>query len=70
MARVTLMPGIERISGTVGNFIFKTYKNGQVRAYSSELWAKCKKGGLTRERTENGPQTDRERTEKSIQKES
>lgn len=29
MARVELMPGIERISGSIGNVVFKTYKNGK-----------------------------------------
>jgi len=33
MAKVELMPCIESLSGRVGNIIFKTYKNGQVRMY-------------------------------------
>ena len=35
MARVTLKPEIESISGKIGKFIFRTYKNGQVRAYKA-----------------------------------
>ena len=33
MARVILNPAIKSVSGKVGNLIFKTYKNGQVRVY-------------------------------------
>lgn len=36
MANVELMPGIKSISGKVGNMIFKTYKNGKVRAFPAE----------------------------------
>lgn len=35
MARVTLRPEIAGISGKVGNMIFKTFKNGQVRVYKA-----------------------------------
>jgi len=36
MAKVTLMPAIESISGKIGNVVFRTYKNGQTRVYSSD----------------------------------
>ena len=35
MAKVTLRPEIAGISGKVGNMIFKTFKNGQVRVYKA-----------------------------------
>ena len=35
MAKVTLRPEIIGISGKVGNMVFKTYKNGQVRLYKA-----------------------------------
>ena len=43
MARVELMPGIKSISGKVGNMIFKTYKNGKVRAYPADKRIRTKK---------------------------
>lgn len=33
MAKVTLSPELQSISGKVGNMIFKTYKNGKVGLY-------------------------------------
>ena len=36
MAKVTLRPEIAGISGKVGNMIFKTFKNGQVRLEDGE----------------------------------
>lgn len=35
MARVTLIPELKGISGKIGNMVFKTYKNGQVRVYKA-----------------------------------
>ena len=43
MANVELMPGIKSISGKVGNMIFKTFKNGKVRAYPAEQRKRTKK---------------------------
>ena len=35
MAKVTLRPEFEGISGKVGNMLFRTYKNGEVRMYKA-----------------------------------
>ena len=43
MAKVELMPGIKSISGRVGNMIFRTYRNGKVRAYPAEQRKRTKK---------------------------
>ena len=43
MAKVELMPGIKSISGRVGNMIFRTYRNGKVRAYPADKRIRTKK---------------------------
>ena len=43
MAKVELMPGIKSISGKVGNMIFRTYRNGKVRAYPAQQFKRTKK---------------------------
>ena len=43
MAKVELMPGIKSISGRVGNMIFRTYRNGKVRAYPAQQFKRTTK---------------------------
>ena len=35
MARVTLAPGLQGISGKVGNLVFRTYQNGHVHVHKA-----------------------------------
>jgi hypothetical protein len=39
MARVTLAPGLQGISGKVGNLVFRTYQNGHVHVHKAKDYA-------------------------------
>lgn len=39
MARVTLAPGLQGISGKVGNLVFRTYQNGHVHVHKAKEYA-------------------------------
>ena len=64
MARVILPTGIAAIHGRLGNLIYRSYKqpDGSYKVFVHEA-PRREKGVIYRKRTENGPKTDRRRTE-------
>ena len=64
MARVILPTGIAAIHGRLGNMIYRSYKqpDGSFKVFVHEA-PRREKGVIYRRRTENGPKTDRERTD-------
>ena len=64
MAQVTLPPGILAIHGRLGNMIYRSRKqpDGTYKVFVHEA-PRREKGVIYRRRTENGPKTDRERTD-------